>query len=332
MGGNALQGRRIHVSEYKELCDEVLKMLNTIEGNFKFKVIPSYAAKEEFGDVDIIATNWDYTTSHKVLSIFGNPEHVSTPRNPEHIYPLSFKYKGVQIDIIPVHAKSYDIALTYFSYNDLGNLMGKIARRFGLKYGHEGLVMPLYHATNTSYKLGDVTLSIDPGRIFNFLGFDYKKFLEGFDSLGDIFDFVVNSDFFQKDVFSYEKMNSAARARDKKRPTYTSFLKYIEPLPFVIKSTDPFPTWGTLWFFTIFPEALPKYMELLQDYEECKTYTEAIDNTDVLRWILEDLQVSLVGKEIGDFLKFARIYLFEYSKKEQRIRIPGIYDAWILQK
>lgn len=34
----------------------------------------------------------------------------------------------------------FNTSLEYLNWNDLGNLIGRIAHKFGLKYGHKGLL------------------------------------------------------------------------------------------------------------------------------------------------------------------------------------------------
>ena len=40
-----------------------------------------------------------------------------------------------QIDFIKVGEENWETSKNYFSYNDLGNLMGRLAQRLGVKYG-----------------------------------------------------------------------------------------------------------------------------------------------------------------------------------------------------
>jgi hypothetical protein len=112
--------------------------------------------------------------------------------------------------------------MSYFSFNDLGNLRGKIAHKLGLKHGHTGLYFPVRSKDHT---LGNVLLTKDPKVAERFL--DVES-LESFSTLEDIFKSVIASYYFNPEIYAFAEMNATSRVRDKKRSTYNSFLKYIE--------------------------------------------------------------------------------------------------------
>jgi hypothetical protein len=96
-----------------------------------------------------------------------------------------------------------------------------------MKYGWDGLVITIY-SENNSRKLSEITLSKDPKRIFEFLGYDYERFQKGFDTLEEIFEYVINGQYFDHSIFLMENLNHIDRKRNKKRKSYQEFLKYIE--------------------------------------------------------------------------------------------------------
>jgi hypothetical protein len=94
-----------------------------------------------------------------------------------------------------------------------------------LKYGQKGLIMVIY---NNSKKLKEMTLSKNPRKSFEFLGYDYDRYLKGFDTKEEIFDWVINSKYFDSEIFKMKNLNHIDRKRNKKRATYQEFLKYLE--------------------------------------------------------------------------------------------------------
>jgi len=135
----------------------------------------------------------------------------------------SFDYKGFQIDLIHTTHEKFDYALSYFSWNDCGNLVGKLAHRFGLKHGHDGLFLSLHDGHN---KFGSILLTENHDDTLKFLGLDVKKFKNGFDNLEEIFAFVAASPNYSPDWYLLENITSAGRIRDKKRDTYRKFLEF----------------------------------------------------------------------------------------------------------
>ncbi|GAF99140.1 unnamed protein product, partial [marine sediment metagenome] len=60
---------------------------------------------------------------------------------------------------------------------------------------------------------------------------DYEKYLEGFDEVEDIFQYVIDSKYFNPKIFEYEQLNHQNRTRNKKRKNYELFLQYVKDNP-----------------------------------------------------------------------------------------------------
>ena len=131
---------------------------------------------------------------------------------------------GIQVDFISVTSEYFKVTRDYYSYNDICNLIGRVAHRMGLIFGHKGL---LTSVTIQNNHVGYITLSTEPRKIFEFLGYDYDRFRAGFDNLNQMFEYVVSSRFFCASDYSDENNNHANRVRNKKRPTYQKFQEYL---------------------------------------------------------------------------------------------------------
>ena len=132
-----------------------------------------------------------------------------------------------QVDLIQVPPDVFAFALGYFSYNDLGNLLGRIARLHGFKLGHAGLFRPLRAPGNESHFVRDILVTRDWPRALQFLGYDPARWERGFDSMDEMFAFVRDSRAFHPSAFPLEHRSHRARVRDRKRPTYTAFLQHL---------------------------------------------------------------------------------------------------------
>ena len=213
MGGNAFPGktRRYSATEYFTLVSEVLDIIKPHVDHAAD--IPAYRSKESFGDLDLLVIP---KPNFNPKSIFNTDLAISN--GGVH----SVVYKEFQIDLIVTNREEFDYSLRYFSFNDRGNLIGKIAHKFGLKHGHRGLTMPI---RDGDYLLGEVIVTHDPQVAEEFLGIEY---LTEFNTLEEIFENVIKSRYFSKEIYAFENMNHIARIRDRKRSTYNAFLKYIE--------------------------------------------------------------------------------------------------------
>ena len=106
-------------------------------------------------------------------------------------------------------------------------MVGKIAHRFALKMGHEGLKYVYY---SDGKKLGDIIVTKDHKKALTFLGFNADRYDEGFENLYEIFEYIITSKYFNPWIFDMENLNRINRERDKKRITYQSFLQLCTPL------------------------------------------------------------------------------------------------------
>lgn len=228
MGGNALkhtQTSRLTAAEYHQLAAKVVATLAQAWPEARPHLVRSYANKPDFGDMDVIVdgTGVPQDVAEQLRELFGSQEVV-------HNGPVwSCDVDGFQLDLIRMSAQDYATAVDYFAYNDCGNLMGRIARRLGFKYGHQGLSYLLREGTHL---VAEVEVSRDPESIFKFLGFverqyDYRRFCRGFKTLEGMFAFVAASKFFDKTAYALEDRNHTARTRDRKRASYRAFLEWL---------------------------------------------------------------------------------------------------------
>lgn len=219
MGGNALncETKRLTALEYFALSGEVFDLLYGFGLN-AFPIV-AYENKETFGDLDIIVSKKD--------SPILVPNDISTLFKSKDSYinsnVWSFEYKDFQVDLILTPPSDVNIGLFYFSYNDFGNLLGRIFHKFGLKFGHDGL---FYIIRDGDYHFKEVLLSKDPRTILSFLGLSFSRYTEGFSNLEDIFKFVSSSPYFNPDIYLLDNLNHQSRTRDRKRTTYNAFLKW----------------------------------------------------------------------------------------------------------
>lgn len=245
MGGNALkkhgiQTRRVENGEFHaSLCPDVLAGLTVALPGVRAEVIKSYSSKADFGDMDVLVDtqrlpgDWQ----ERVLAHFAPNAHVSNGP------VLSFDFRDFQVDLIGHSGPVYDFASCYYAFNDLGNLIGRIARRLGFKFGHDGLHYVLRDAENESRVIKTLLVTQDFDLALDFLGYESWLFHYGFTDLSDLFGYVASGKYFDANVFLLENRGHKARVRDRKRPTYMAFLKWVreqslpEPVP-VYKNTE----------------------------------------------------------------------------------------------
>lgn len=229
MGGTALeqQGvitRRASAQEFhNEIAPTVMGHLRALFPGIEAEVIHSYREKGSFGDMDIIADRGTLpqNATQQIIDTFHPAAYV---RNGP---VFSFEHDGFQIDLIRYPQPVYDFARQYFAFNDLGNLIGRVAHNMGFKFGHDGLHYPLRDADNPNHLISKVIVTQDFPAALTFLGFDPVRHDAGFNQLEDIFEYVVSSPYFDSASFMLENRSNKARTRDRKRPNYNAFLKWV---------------------------------------------------------------------------------------------------------
>lgn len=227
MGGNALkelETRRVDRNEYMEIRDHVLMTLrNGKLGERKIEDILAYRTKPDFGDLDVLVE----TFSGESIDWMGKIKELFNPRQIAHNSSCySFDYKNFQIDLILTPTDDFDSSYVYFAWNDLGNLMGRVFKKLGFKYGHKGLSYIWRNPDNEFNAFAEGVISKDMRTIFEFGDFDYDRYMQGFDTLEDIFEWVAASKYFNPQIYLLDNRNHVSRTRDKKRKVYNLFLQW----------------------------------------------------------------------------------------------------------
>lgn len=296
MGGLAIKNaytRRYSKQEYDNILPEIIdkaKLLFTDAKDTRY-----YFSKDSFGDADILClvdkpieidiTQWIYDT-------FDSKEVVKN----SSVY--SFEYKELQVDFILTPLRNWETSYTYFSFNDLHNLIGKIAHKFHLKWGFDGLRF-VYRLNDK--KLGEINVTKDYKEALSFLGFDVERYDKGFETLQDIFEYVKNSKYFNPWLFDLEKLNRINRERDKKRNTYSKFLEFVEPLKYNTSIEDYYYFYHDKSVYLglidhYFPGFLREYRLLEKKEQRVRSISEKFNG----RMLIHEFNVT--GKDLGALL------------------------------
>jgi len=314
MGGKALTKYGVH-TERKD-TNEFLRLGKAIQETVSYgflrmhsvsvetTVVTCYRTKPDHGDLDmlvkitpdVVKANIDY---RKFIDLMFLPKAI---HNNGGVF--SFDHQDFQIDFIPIKEEKWEVAQTYYSYDPLGNVMGKTFHKFNLSYGWDGLHYKYRnnHGTNSV----NILLTTDPRKIFEFGGYDYDRYLKGFNTLEEIFEFAINTTYFDAEILQMDNLKSIDRKRNRKRGSYHLFLKYLEDNGIdkkyeFNKDKDSYISAIDLFF----PEA--KLMEKLEELKQkdLKDFylAEKFNGNLVMTWLPE-----LKGKELGQAIKKFKDY------------------------
>lgn len=307
MGGHALNQIntvRLDKDRYEHLKMSVHLRLTSLFNGVRIACIDAYRNKPDFGDLDILIESDKLPNDwvSQVNNEFNPKQHVKNGP------VFSFDVESFQVDLVLIPSHRFDFAYQYYAWNDCGNLIGRVAKGCGFKFGHEGF---FYVFRDQNSYQDTLLVSINFKDTLEFLGYDHAKHQAGFDDLHDMFDYVISTPYFRNESFLLENQNHISRVRIKKRPSYTKFLEYIQSLN--LPSFMPNEKTGLRALFlekafTDFPEFAISYKDAQRRYEE-QTLLKEKFNGELVREL-----TGLEGKLLGDFMTKIKT---EFNSKQE---------------
>ena len=302
MGGRALLSKgvateRKDTQTFNEIAMELMFQIGADLG-LETAIVKCYHTKKDHGDLDLLV---------KVEHNMNYLDYINRTFKPQATYVnanvISFDYKNFQIDFIKIQPESWETAQTYYSYDPLGNIMGKSYHKFNLSYGWNGLY---YKFRNTHGSAEDIFITADARKIFEFGGYDYDRYLQGFDNLVDIYDFCIAGKYFNIETFKMENLTQIDRKRNRKRQSYHEFLNYVGESN-VTKAFE-FDKNKDVYLPMIesfFPEAkLMEELAVLKEQDRIRNIIAQKFNGDMIMMWLPNLQGKELGAAIGKFKNF----------------------------
>ena len=240
MGGNALKPipiSRMNKNIYNIIENKILLILKQYYTDCM--VIISKPEKEDYGDMDVL-----YLANHNnILDIIKkefNPIKLNIISLPS-LCSIAYNYENnyYQIDFICCNSiEQYNSSKFYFSYGDLGGIIGRMTNNAGIKFGHDGLWLN-YHSSGDINKNGIyIHLTHNVEEICKFLNLDYMVYNKGFNKTNDIFNWICSSNYFYTNI--YENLNHDYKKRIIKRPMFQQFIAFIKNInkPFNVQHNN----------------------------------------------------------------------------------------------
>lgn len=226
MGGRLFNLGRMPAVQYHAIEQELCAYLDNFVGNAFYRIPRYYRQKPDFGDMDIILSagklaggDWQQTKA-QLLEDLQITQHKSTGN------VFSTVYRGLQVDFFLRQPRYFLSTYNFLSWNDLGNLLGKMFRRFNLKYGEEGLQY-VYRRADGHYQQ-DIEITLDIQRILAFLQLDYETWAAGFDTLDQIYHWVIGSPYFSVAPYLTEDDSNIQRRLRQERTTVVRFVAFLK--------------------------------------------------------------------------------------------------------
>jgi hypothetical protein len=342
MGGTALkeqfgfEGKRIDKDIYAVLVDELVRTAQDSFGGSKLLDVLHYANKQSFGDIDLVGISNGSQDQALIKELF-KPQFIS-----KNFFVYSFDYKGVQVDLSLLPSRNERDALYLFScFSPMGNILGRLLKQKGLKWGIDGLSYPI--KLSDCEQLGTAPiLSHNPWRSFiktlNFLGFDYgpdcfdlheeffKGFCHQFQEQKDIFEFLSSANLFNKEIFAFENLNHTNRKRDRVRADYHAWLEFVEDKESVFKAEHD----KTMYLDEInnhFKINLYKNWQELMAEKLLKDHLKDKFNGNlIMNWTNSE------GKELGHVINSFKKWIIENKMSFSNLSEKQIFENYLLTR
>ena len=293
MGGNIWDtSLRLDKKDYLILEEKIVNMLleEIVTDKAHLSKIKFIKDKETFGDLDLLVTK-EYKHKEYLLQYLQNkkyPYQVNTD-------VVSFLFENFQVDIIFVkNFSELSYAKHYFSWNDAGNLVGRLIKQLGFKHGHQCL---LYIDRRDTQVLAEIPLTYNYYKVLDILKLDVQTFLKGFKSKLELFSWITASPYFNAEIFKLENLNNSNRVRDRKRATYKEFLIYLEenkPNSFTYKFNRE----------SIVLYNFPEFWGVLQENE--KNFQENLAIKKAFNGVVIKDILNITGLPLGLFIKYLK--------------------------
>ena len=333
MGGNALkqyETKRLDREDYFKLVAKVQAELTKL--GIESSVIAAYHNKETFGDADILVVSESLPPNwvDEIKRVFSLTEDQYVKNGSV----LSIGVDNFQVDLIVTPEKELHASIVYFSFNDLGNLIGRIGHKLGIKIGHSGVSIVVRPVGRTDHIIEEIMLTDDLFEAFDVLGLDVDQFIDGFDDLEDIFKYVASSKYFDPEIYSLEHRSYASRVRDRKRQTYNKFLRWVEETKppahhsFGVKSELGGYSLRMPYYEDVvlkhWPHAKPLVDAAIAKHEFNQQF-KSVYNGEIVSAL-----TRFVGRDLGEFMAAHRSHITDDIKREW-IANPALVEPAILK-
>lgn len=337
MGGKALQRfgiftERKNTEEFERIGKEIQRQIrDDYKGILKTKIVTCYHNKADHGDLDLLLKiDKNFSALNEDIK-----KYIEERFKPKAIHTnggvYSFDYDNFQIDFIPIRESIWETALVYYSYDPLGNAMGKTFHKMNLSYGWDGLKYKYRNFNGRNSH--NITISKDPREIFEFGGFDYDRYLKGFENIEEIFEFIIKSEKFNIETFKMENLRHIDKKRNKKRKSYHAFLEYANK----IENCKSYIYKEKSIYIPIIDKAFPnaKLIEKLDKLDEMDRINRKLAEKFNGRIVMEqypDLNGKELGKALGDFKQFLggdedyKAFILGYTNDEIKAKFAEFYE------
>lgn len=198
MGGNLFQLGRLPAPQYRRLEARLRPVLSELFAS-GWRIPLSHADKSDFGDLDVLVSA-DLLTPD-ALRAFAQRCEVTQKQTQSGIHShalplLPEEQQGAQthfqVDLFATPPELLEVRHQFMSWGDCGNIVARMAKPWGLKWGQDGLFFVHRLPDNDHYQ-GELLLSREIGDLLALLELNAEQYRAGFASEQEMFEWVMAS-------------------------------------------------------------------------------------------------------------------------------------------
>lgn len=325
MGGNLFKVGRVDKDRYFEIVNSLRPILFKHFG-LNYRIPDAYKNKPDYGDVDIILDAGVIQNKPNWFDELCSDLGVIKTQSVRNV--RSMLYQNFQVDIFLVGTNKLITCDNFMSYNILGNLIGRIYHKFNLRYGEDGLFYVLRGFNNHVSK--EIIVCHDMRLILEFIDLSYHRWLQGFDDIEEIFDYVIGSKYFCSNSYDLKYFNVQKRATE--RPDFNKFLDYLEENK--IQKNYPFDKNKEIYITEIdeffYSDLKSKYDEHVERQVILEKLSKKF-NGKIIMELIPNLDGKQLGRFIGDYKDknpFFEEFILLKSQEIINEDIQTYYDKW----
>lgn len=242
MGGKLQKHGRLPSAAYWKLKERATQAADVAYGPGNWMIPREAPEKIDFGDLDVLVLSSSCTegandtfgtalqskeqTTGKVWQGNNGFSTFEVPVSPEEqLAGGGGTPRAFQVDVFPrADRQMLQDCHDFMSWGEMGNILSRLVRPYGLMWGQDGLEYVLRDAENQHFKAQTRVGGI--AEVLKLSGLQLERWRAGFSSEAEMFGWLMSAEAF--DPLAFIGMSASSRRRIKDRPGMLRFMELVE--------------------------------------------------------------------------------------------------------
>jgi hypothetical protein len=296
MGGHLFHFPRLARADYLNREGQVRAVLDDLlpatPAGPQWFIPHFHADKPDFGDLDVLIGQDALTVPF--LTEFRARLGITQTRRVKGIE--SHDFGGFQVDLMATPPAELRTRFEFMSWGDLGNILGRMMRPLGMKWGESGLLY-VYRRPDEAHYLRTYTVSLTIDDVLRAAGLDAAHWHAGFTDEADMFGWAAGASRFSPRPYLAPEGDFGRRILE--RPGLHRFAEYLERAGWVAP-TEREPNQPPEVLLELFPDS---GLRAFLDAEATAAERDRVRRSKFSGRLVMALRPELSGKTLGAFMQ-----------------------------